>query len=55
MVCLCLCCPLLRGLTIRSAVIVTLSLSGAALLLSKYLFESAFFVALEGVIPTLSL
>jgi hypothetical protein len=44
MMCLCLCRPLLGGLTVRSAVLIPRTLLAAALLLT-----------LEGVIPALSL
>jgi hypothetical protein len=44
MMCLRLCRPLLGGLTVRSAVLIPLALFAAALLL-----------ALEGVLPALSL
>jgi hypothetical protein len=54
-VCLCPRRPLLGGLTICSAVLVTLSLFAAAFLLPIYLFEPAFLLALEGVIPALRL
>jgi hypothetical protein len=44
MMCLCLCRPLLGGLTVRSAVFIPLALFAAVLL-----------ITLEGVIPVLSL